>query len=114
VEEMIEAARAVRDPKAGDGLWPLARWFLWFVETRGQEAHPSHEWNRIAEYLAPMSQCVGCGEFKSAWLAKFPCDPSKLAGKTAPCCECGEEYPYPELIAGEVFCEKCRKIKGGP
>jgi len=25
------------------------------------------------------------------------------------CCECGDEYPRSELLAGEIYCAKCRK-----
>lgn len=25
------------------------------------------------------------------------------------CCECGEEYPQKELLAGEIYCELCRE-----
>jgi hypothetical protein len=33
---------------------------------------------------------------------------SSTVPQTEPCCECGEDYPRSDLLAGEVFCQKCR------
>ncbi len=31
-------------------------------------------------------------------------------GKTEPCCECLADYPRADLLNGEIFCKKCRKM----
>lgn len=34
----------------------------------------------------------------------------RLAGKTEPCCECGNDYPTEDLhFHGEIYCQECRK-----
>lgn len=40
------------------------------------------------------------------WQERADCE-----GKTAPCCECGKDYPKYELVGnGEIYCANCRKI----
>jgi hypothetical protein len=68
------------------------------------KVHPSHEWNNTI-----LDQCVRCGEYRGRPLAWFPCDPSKTKGKMEPCCECGEDYPLSDLIAGHIYCSTCRE-----
>lgn len=34
-----------------------------------------------------------------------------LGNEMEPCCECGEDYPRAELLAGEVYCAKCRAAR---
>jgi hypothetical protein len=29
-------------------------------------------------------------------------------GGTEPCCECGDDYPRADLMAGEIYCPACR------
>jgi hypothetical protein len=65
--------------------------------------HPSHEWCG-----GLLNQCVRCEAWHGKEASYFPCDPSKLAGKTEPCCECCEDYPRSDLIAGHIFCAACR------
>ncbi len=56
-----------------------------------------------------MKSCVRCGATKVLNQGgNQPCDPSKLAGKTEPCCKCGESYPRADLISGFIYCLKCR------
>jgi hypothetical protein len=67
------------------------------------KVHPSHEWNNSS-----VGQCVRCLAFLGRPAAWFPCDPSKTKGKMEPCCECGEDYPLSDLIAGHIYCATCR------
>jgi ribosomal protein S27E len=62
---------------------------------------PAHVW-----CAGPLTQCALCGEFEG--LFDGFCDPSKIADKVEACCECGEDYPRSDLIAGHVFCAECR------
>jgi len=41
----------------------------------------------------------------------LPTEPDALAmqGKTEPCCECGNEYPRADLLAGHIYCKRCRR-----
>ena len=55
-----------------------------------------------------MSVCVLCAAFEGQPSARELCDPSKLAGKTESCCECGTEYPRSELLMGHIYCPTCR------
>lgn len=32
--------------------------------------------------------------------------------QTASCCECGEDYPRSELLAGYIYCQNCREPLG--
>lgn len=59
----------------------------------------------------PLVQCIKCGEWKSEGTNLPLCDPTKLVGKTEYCCDCGEDYPRSDLIAGEIYCAKCRHEK---
>ncbi len=53
--------------------------------------------------------CLRCGDaYKGKSSALQPCDPSKLDGKVEFCCDCTAEYPRAELIAGHVYCSRCR------
>jgi regulator of replication initiation timing len=65
--------------------------------------HPSHVWNGTI-----LNCCIRCEAYHGQPSALLPCDPSKLAGKTEWCCECGEDYPRSDLIAGHIYCAKCR------
>jgi hypothetical protein len=72
------------------------------------QPHPGHVF--AAGIIAG---CIRCGDaYRGQPSAVLPCDPSKLAGKTEFCCECGQDYPRADLIAGEVFCPNCRANKG--
>jgi hypothetical protein len=68
------------------------------------KVHPSHEWNNTI-----LDQCIRCQAYKSGPAAWFPCDPSKTAGKMEPCCDCGDDYPLSDLIAGHIYCATCRE-----
>jgi hypothetical protein len=65
--------------------------------------HTSHEWCG-----GLFNQCIRCAAWCGREASYFPCDQSRLAGKTEPCCECGEDYPRSDLIAGHIFCAACR------
>lgn len=73
------------------------------------EPHPSHVWN-----ASILDQCIRCGEYRSSRHAWFACDPKKLADKVEFCCECAGEYPAGDLIAGHIYCPKCRRPDGAP
>ncbi len=66
--------------------------------------HPSHVWNNSV-----LNCCIRCEAFYGQPQALLACDPSKLDGRTEWCCECANEYPRSDLIAGEIYCPACRK-----
>jgi hypothetical protein len=81
---------------------PPAVTIEWDYMSKRVEPSPAHIW-----CSGPLVQCVSCGGFKGPD-GHLPCDPSKLAGKVECCCECGNDYPKSDSIAGHIFCPKCR------
>lgn len=68
--------------------------------------HPSHVFCR-----GPLVECVHCELFAGDPKLVLACTKVN-SGKFEACCECGEPYPRADLIAGEVFCPKCRGAAG--
>lgn len=65
-----------------------------------------HRWGPPAP--GTLTQCLDCGTYEPLAADGLRCDPTRLAGKVEPCCECGADYPRADLIAGEIFCAACR------
>lgn len=70
---------------------------------RRGEVHPSHEWVGPD----PLKSCARCGIYPSSRESFFLCD-RRMDGETVSCCECGDDYPAPDLFRGHIFCQKCR------
>jgi hypothetical protein len=70
------------------------------------EPHPTHQWSGKV-----LNQCLRCGAWHGQECGRRPCDPDKIAGKVCTCCECGEDFPLADNIAGEIFCRKCRETE---
>jgi hypothetical protein len=68
------------------------------------EMHRTHSWSGKV-----LNQCLRCGAWHGQECGRRPCDPAKLIGKVCTCCECGNDFPLADNIAGEIFCRKCRK-----
>lgn len=49
----------------------------------------------------PATKTLTVGELKMARKARQP--------RSEPCCECGADYPHADLIAGHIYCSKCRR-----
>jgi hypothetical protein len=70
--------------------------------------HPSHVWSGTA-----MNACIRCEAFQGTLKSILACDPSPTPGKFESCCECGNDYPRSDLIAGHIFCPTCRSSRSG-
>ncbi len=105
---------------------PPSPWGSWAVDSFDSR-HNIHDWQNTG--IDPrciicgvfmhhswkdniLQECMRCGDaYKGQPSEQQPCNPWKLENKFEPCCECGEDYPRRDLIAGEVFCAKCRVIE---